>query len=94
LKKTPNFFAENCQKSQKIVILTSTPGHTARIPVSPFSISVFSCFRGAKAQPKIALVTPPGPPKSGNDFIEEQIFSTGVHEPGKLGDTKKYFLPL
>jgi hypothetical protein len=25
LRKTPNFFAENCQKSQKIVNITSTP---------------------------------------------------------------------
>jgi hypothetical protein len=25
LRKTPNFFAENWQKSQKIVIITSTP---------------------------------------------------------------------
>jgi hypothetical protein len=25
-EKTANFFAENCQKSQKIVIITSTPG--------------------------------------------------------------------
>jgi hypothetical protein len=27
-EKNANFFAENCQKSQKIVIITSTPGHT------------------------------------------------------------------
>jgi hypothetical protein len=26
-EKTPIFFAENCQKSQKIVIITSTPDH-------------------------------------------------------------------
>jgi hypothetical protein len=26
-EKNANFFAENCQKSQKIVIITSTPGH-------------------------------------------------------------------
>jgi hypothetical protein len=25
--KNANFFAENCRKSQKIVIITSTPGH-------------------------------------------------------------------
>jgi hypothetical protein len=25
-EKTPNFFAENCQKSKKIAIITSTPG--------------------------------------------------------------------
>jgi hypothetical protein len=25
-EKNTNFFAENCQKSQKIVIITSTPG--------------------------------------------------------------------
>jgi hypothetical protein len=25
-EKNANFFAENCQKSQKIVIITSTPG--------------------------------------------------------------------
>jgi hypothetical protein len=29
LNKNANFFAENCQKSQKIVIITSTPGHPA-----------------------------------------------------------------
>jgi hypothetical protein len=27
-EKNANFFAENCQKSQKIVIITSTPGQT------------------------------------------------------------------
>jgi hypothetical protein len=27
-EKNANFFAENCRKSQKIVIITSTPGHT------------------------------------------------------------------
>jgi hypothetical protein len=27
-EKNVNFFAENCQKSQKIVIITSTPGHS------------------------------------------------------------------
>jgi hypothetical protein len=26
--KKGNFFAENCRKLQKIVIITSTPGHT------------------------------------------------------------------
>jgi hypothetical protein len=26
-EKNANCFAENCQKSQKIVIITSTPGH-------------------------------------------------------------------
>jgi hypothetical protein len=25
-EKNANFFAENCQKSQKIVVITSTPG--------------------------------------------------------------------
>jgi hypothetical protein len=28
-EKNANFFAENCRKSQKIVIITSTPGHPA-----------------------------------------------------------------
>jgi hypothetical protein len=28
-KKNANFFAENWEKSQKIVIITSTPGHVA-----------------------------------------------------------------
>jgi hypothetical protein len=28
LRKTPIFFAENWQKSQKLVIITSTPGRT------------------------------------------------------------------
>jgi hypothetical protein len=28
-EKSANFFAEKCRKSQKIVILTSTPGHSA-----------------------------------------------------------------
>jgi hypothetical protein len=28
-EKNANFFAEHCQKSQKIVIITSTPGRTA-----------------------------------------------------------------
>jgi hypothetical protein len=31
-EKNANFFAENCQKSQKIVIITSTPGWTSRRP--------------------------------------------------------------
>jgi hypothetical protein len=29
-EKRKNFFAENWQKSQKIVIITSTPGHSVR----------------------------------------------------------------
>jgi hypothetical protein len=29
LEKNANFFAENCQKLQKIVIITSVPGHPA-----------------------------------------------------------------
>jgi hypothetical protein len=32
-EKNANFFAENCQKSPKIVIITSTPGATEEIPV-------------------------------------------------------------
>jgi hypothetical protein len=35
-EKNANFFAENCQKSQKIVIITSTPGHVK--PFFPFSV--------------------------------------------------------
>jgi hypothetical protein len=27
-EQNANFFAENCQKSKKIVIITSTPGHS------------------------------------------------------------------
>jgi hypothetical protein len=34
-KKNANFFAENWEKSQKIVIITSTAGHPdSRIPVT------------------------------------------------------------
>jgi hypothetical protein len=34
-EKNANFFAENCQKSQKMVIITSTPGHpeSDRLPI-------------------------------------------------------------
>jgi hypothetical protein len=37
-EKNANFFAENWQKSQKIVIITSTPGHPApdRVSLSAF----------------------------------------------------------
>jgi hypothetical protein len=37
-EKNANFFAENCQKSQKIVIITSTTG-------TPMSVSINSCSR-------------------------------------------------
>jgi hypothetical protein len=30
-EKNANFFAENCRKSQKIVIITSTPGKPVRL---------------------------------------------------------------
>jgi hypothetical protein len=30
-EKNSNFFAENCQKSQKIVTITSTPGYVERV---------------------------------------------------------------
>jgi hypothetical protein len=46
IEKSTNFFAENWPKSQKIVIITSTPGHTdARVrPLLPsphkFKISI------------------------------------------------------
>jgi hypothetical protein len=32
-EKNANFFAENWEKSQKIVIITSVPGHTACEPI-------------------------------------------------------------
>jgi hypothetical protein len=34
-EKNAIFFAENCQKSQKIVLLTSTPDQTPRRPSVP-----------------------------------------------------------
>jgi hypothetical protein len=33
-EKTANFFAENGEKSQKIVIITSTPGHPGANPTT------------------------------------------------------------
>jgi hypothetical protein len=33
-EKNANFFAENCKKSQKIVIITSTPGMVGQEPGS------------------------------------------------------------
>jgi hypothetical protein len=36
-KKNANFFAENWEKSQKIVIITSTPGHIACLTRAPGS---------------------------------------------------------
>jgi hypothetical protein len=33
-EKNANFFAENCRKSQKIVIITSTPGSTSHTHLS------------------------------------------------------------
>jgi hypothetical protein len=33
-EKNANFFAENCRKSQKIVIITSTPGNGSWVWVS------------------------------------------------------------
>jgi hypothetical protein len=43
MRKTPIFFAENCQKSQKIMIITSTP-------VTPFNS--FICLRGLGSDPR------------------------------------------
>jgi hypothetical protein len=37
-EKNANFFAENCQKSQKIVIITSTPGQVVPHPESLFEV--------------------------------------------------------
>jgi hypothetical protein len=35
-EKNANFFAENCRKSQKFVIITSTPGPVSRVVKRPF----------------------------------------------------------
>jgi hypothetical protein len=44
-EKNANFFDENCRKSQKIVIITSTtPGHTAPDAIS-FFINFFQRLR-------------------------------------------------
>jgi hypothetical protein len=40
-EKNANFFAENWQKSQKIVIKTSTPGRTASTFYSTFFVTAF-----------------------------------------------------
>jgi hypothetical protein len=37
-EKNAIFFAENCQKSQKIVIITSTPGHPAFTAAAVFEL--------------------------------------------------------
>jgi hypothetical protein len=43
-EKNANFFAENRQKSQKIVIITSTPGHTVTVCLRPVvRASVYPC---------------------------------------------------
>jgi hypothetical protein len=39
-EKNANSFAENWRKSQKIVIITSTPGHPAHVPVRDKPASV------------------------------------------------------
>jgi hypothetical protein len=43
-EKNANFFVESCRKSQKIVIITSTPGHPASDP-NILSISCGSATR-------------------------------------------------
>jgi hypothetical protein len=41
-EKNANFFAENCRKSQKIVIITSTPGHESPGLGAKFYTSFFA----------------------------------------------------
>jgi hypothetical protein len=43
-EKNANFFAEKCQKLQKMVIITSTPGHT------DFVASAFTARKPQEAQ--------------------------------------------
>jgi hypothetical protein len=52
-EKNANFFAENWQKSQKIVIITSTPGHPGvRFPsLAPFYLSITSHQKLARLRP-------------------------------------------
>jgi hypothetical protein len=38
-EKNANFFAENCQKSQKIVIITSTPGYHSLVAAHPLKVN-------------------------------------------------------
>jgi hypothetical protein len=53
-EKNANFFAENCQKSPKIVIITSTPGERT-LDLLGFSFITSSYFRGATATPLLRI---------------------------------------
>jgi hypothetical protein len=78
-EKKRQFFAENCQKSQKIVIIiTSTPGHTARIPVSPFSIFVFPVFVERKLNQRMHSSLPPSPKIWKRFYRRTNIFYWGT----------------
>jgi hypothetical protein len=65
-EKNTNYFAGNCQKSQKIVIITSTPGQFSQIllfsqPLSPgvdVMITIFCHFRQFLAK-KLAFFSKP-----------------------------------
>jgi hypothetical protein len=47
-EKNANFFAENWQKSQKIVIITSTPGSNPAI--ASYSASIVKIYEAASSQ--------------------------------------------
>jgi hypothetical protein len=45
-EKNANFFAENCQKSPKIVIITSTPDGAQMMNVKKFTKSMYQWLHG------------------------------------------------
>jgi hypothetical protein len=62
-EKNANFFAENCRKSQKIVIITLTPGHVRR-------------FWDRTPEPKRLLSADPAPLST--TLKVERDFATGL----------------
>jgi hypothetical protein len=65
-KKNANFFAENWGKSQKIVIITSTPGHP--------KCGIFSNLEREVVGPTVAAEVHPGE-RSGADGLDHVLES-------------------
>jgi hypothetical protein len=99
LRKTP-FFAENCQKSQKIVIMTSTPGHPGPLLIYfSFKTEIILTDDG-RARPSISFlyftVSYGALPKT----ISLRFWQTNTHYTGSFSGSRlnyiqfQFFCPL
>jgi hypothetical protein len=89
LEENANFFAENWQKSQKIVNITSTPGHFAVVEKKasqsvPVTKAPFSELEGRYKKPV--------PPKPVRKTPATTLINVQVHRRGPCYDFSFYLL--